>query len=173
MQLMSIKIGLLSVLLLKTCVRKKGGLGGFAPQTLTRSYYFEPPLSKKRSRATVLQHQNSSRITTVSNFMHYQSIGDVPVSSIGKVFFYFRYCTWSSCWSSTVILREEIEIQTPICACCAQTAGNLSVAYARGGFGGQNPPIGDWKKLKTALFGPISVFSYRDCVFLCCIKLPI
>ena len=53
MQLMSIKIGLLSVLLLKTCVRKKGGLGGFAPQTLTRSYYFEPPLSKKRSRATV------------------------------------------------------------------------------------------------------------------------
>ena len=52
MQLMSIKIGLLSVLLLKTCVRKKGGLGGFAPQTLTRSYYFEPPLSKKRSRAT-------------------------------------------------------------------------------------------------------------------------
>ena len=53
MQLMSIKIGLLSVLLLKTCVRKKGGLGGLAPQTLTRSYYFEPPLSKKRSRATV------------------------------------------------------------------------------------------------------------------------
>ena len=53
MQLMSIKLGLLSVLLLKTCVRKKGGLGGFAPQTLTRSYYFEPPLSKKRSRATV------------------------------------------------------------------------------------------------------------------------
>ena len=52
MQLMSIKIGLLSVLLIKTCVRKKGGLGGFAPQTLTRSYYFEPPLSKKRSRAT-------------------------------------------------------------------------------------------------------------------------
>ena len=52
MQLMSIKIGLLSVLLLKTCVRKKGGLGGLAPQTLTRSYYFEPPLSKKRSRAT-------------------------------------------------------------------------------------------------------------------------
>ena len=52
MQLMSIKIGLLSILLLKTCVRKKGGLGGFAPQTLTRSYYFEPPLSKKRSRAT-------------------------------------------------------------------------------------------------------------------------
>ena len=52
MQLMYIKIGLLSVLLLKTCVRKKGGLGGFAPQTLTRSYYFEPPLSKKRSRAT-------------------------------------------------------------------------------------------------------------------------
>ena len=54
MQLMSIKIGLLSVLLIKTCVRKKGGLGGFAPQTLTRSYYFEPPLSKKRSRATAL-----------------------------------------------------------------------------------------------------------------------
>ena len=52
MQLISIKIGLLSVLLLKTCVRKKGGVGGFAPQTLTQSYYFEPPLSKKRSRAT-------------------------------------------------------------------------------------------------------------------------
>ena len=48
MQLMSMKIGLLSVPLLKTCVRKKGE----APQTLTRSYYFEPPLSKKRSRAT-------------------------------------------------------------------------------------------------------------------------
>ena len=58
MQLMSIKIGLLSVLLLKTCVRKKGGLGGFAPQTLTRSYYFEPPLSKKRSLATVRRSPN-------------------------------------------------------------------------------------------------------------------
>ena len=56
MQSMSIKIGLLSVLLLKTCVRKMGGLGGFAPQTLTRSYYFEPPLSKKRSRATATKH---------------------------------------------------------------------------------------------------------------------
>ena len=52
MQLMPIKVGLLSVPLLKTSVREKGGLGGFAPQTLTRSYYFEPPLSKKRSRAT-------------------------------------------------------------------------------------------------------------------------
>ena len=52
MQLMSIKVGLLSVPLLKTSVREKGGLGGFAPQTLTRSYSFEPPLSKKRSRAT-------------------------------------------------------------------------------------------------------------------------
>ena len=31
---------------------KKGGSGGFAPQTLTRSYYFETPLAKKRSRAT-------------------------------------------------------------------------------------------------------------------------
>ena len=49
---MSIKVGLLSVSLLKTCVRENGGLGGFAPQTLTRSYYFQPPLSKKRSRAT-------------------------------------------------------------------------------------------------------------------------
>ena len=35
------------------------------------------------------------------------------------------------------------------------------------------PPIDNWKKLKTALFGPISVFLYTDCVFLCCIKLPI
>ena len=59
MQLMSIKIGLLSVLLLKTCVRKKGGLGGFAPQTLTRSYYFEPPLSKKRSRATEYEYETA------------------------------------------------------------------------------------------------------------------
>ena len=50
---MSIKIGLLSVLLLKTCVREKEGQ--FAPQTLTRSYYFEPPLSKKRSRATEVE----------------------------------------------------------------------------------------------------------------------
>ena len=65
MQLMSIKIGLLSVLLIKTCVRKKGGLGGFAPQTLTRSYYFEPPLSKKRSRATGL---------TYSNITHFEKI---------------------------------------------------------------------------------------------------
>ena len=52
------------------------------------------------------------------------------------------------------------------------------VAYARGGGGGVRgsnppPPIDDRKKLKTAFFGPISLFSYRDCVFLCCIKLPI
>ena len=39
MQLMSIKTGLLCVLLL-------------SPQMLTRSYYFDPLLSKKRSRAT-------------------------------------------------------------------------------------------------------------------------
>ena len=38
-------------------------------------------------------------------------------------------------------------------------------------FGG-HPPIDDWKKLKTALLGPISVFAYRDRVFLCCIKMP-
>ena len=37
---MTIKIGLLCVLLLKLCIREKGGLGGFA---LTRSYCFEPP----------------------------------------------------------------------------------------------------------------------------------
>ena len=43
---MSIKVGLLSVLLFKTCVREKGGLGSFAPQMLTRSYYFEPPRPK-------------------------------------------------------------------------------------------------------------------------------
>ena len=44
------------------------------------------------------------------------------------------------------------------------------------GFRGSNPPpppIDDWKKIKTACFGPISLFSYRDCVFLCCIKLSI
>ena len=45
-----------------------------------------------------------------------------------------------------------------------------------GGGGGvsgvKTPPIDNWKKLKSALFGPISLFSYRDCVFLCCIKLP-
>ena len=46
---MSIKTGQLCVLLLKTHIGEKGGE---APQTLTRSYYFEPPLSKKRSRAT-------------------------------------------------------------------------------------------------------------------------
>ena len=74
MQLMSIKIGLLSVLLIKTCVRKKGGLGGFAPQTLTRSYYFEPPLSKKRSRATAFVCQAS-----VKEFV------DLSVRSIMKV----------------------------------------------------------------------------------------
>ena len=51
----------------------------------------------------------------------------------------------------------------------------LTVVYARGrgGSGVNPPPIDDWKKLKTALFGPISVFSYRDGVFLCCIELPI
>ena len=37
----------------------------------------------------------------------------------------------------------------------------------------KNPPIDDWIKLKTALFGPISLVSYRDCVFLCCFKLSI
>ena len=37
---------------LKNVRSKKGGSGGLRPQTLTRSYYFEPPLSKKRSRAT-------------------------------------------------------------------------------------------------------------------------
>ena len=42
-----------------------------------------------------------------------------------------------------------------------------------GGSGVKTPPIDDWKKLKTALFGPISLFSYKDCVFLSCIKLPI
>ena len=45
--------------------------------------------------------------------------------------------------------------------------------HGEGGFGGQTPPIDDWKKLKTALFGSISLFSYKNCVFLCCIKLPI
>ena len=67
MQLMSIKIGLLSVLLIKTCVRKKGGLGGFAPQTLTRSYYFEPPLSKKRSRATGNGHNSPMLLLIVGH----------------------------------------------------------------------------------------------------------
>ena len=52
MQLMSITTGLLCVLLLKTHIREKGDLGGEAPQPLTRSYYLEPTLSKKRSRAT-------------------------------------------------------------------------------------------------------------------------
>ena len=52
MQLMSIKTDQLCVLLLKTYIGEKGSLWGEAPQTLTRSYYFEPPLSKKRSRAT-------------------------------------------------------------------------------------------------------------------------
>ena len=42
MQLMSIKTGQLCVLLLKTYIGEKR----------IRSYYFEPPLSKKRSRAT-------------------------------------------------------------------------------------------------------------------------
>ena len=41
------------------------------------------------------------------------------------------------------------------------------MAYARGGGGvwgsTSPPPIDEWKKLKNALFGPISVFSYRDC----------
>ena len=32
------------------------------------------------------------------------------------------------------------------------------MAYARGEGSGVNPPIDDWKKLKTAFFGPISVF---------------
>ena len=38
-----------------------------------------------------------------------------------------------------------------------------TVAYAHGGgFGCQTPPIEDWKKIKTALFGPISVCLYID-----------
>ena len=49
---MSIKTGLLCVLHLKMYIREKGGLEGEAIETLTRSYYFEPPLSKKCSRAT-------------------------------------------------------------------------------------------------------------------------
>ena len=80
MQLMSIKIGLLSVLLIKTCVRKKGGLGGFAPQTLTRSYYFEPPLSKKRSRATArYMHKNDRSALTVvaGSVMTHDNLDDV------------------------------------------------------------------------------------------------
>ena len=32
-----------------------------------------------------------------------------------------------------------------------------------GGFGGRNPPIDDWKKMKTSLFETIRLFSYRDC----------
>ena len=55
MQSTSIKTGVLCVLFLKTYIQGKGGLGGEASLTLTRSYYFEPPpLSKKRSRATAL-----------------------------------------------------------------------------------------------------------------------
>ena len=43
-----------------------------------------------------------------------------------------------------------------------------------GGVSGVKPlPTDDWKKLKTALFGPISVFSCRDCAVVCCVKLPI
>ena len=54
-----------------------------------------------------------------------------------------------------------------ICATHGCELHRFSVAYARGGggFRGQPPPIDDWKKLTTVLFGPISVFSYRDCVF--------
>ena len=46
-----------------------------------------------------------------------------------------------------------------------------AVAYARGG-GGRGvrgstpPPIDHWEKIKTVLFVPISLFSYRDCVFM-------
>ena len=50
----------------KRAFEKKGGLGGFAPQTLTRSYYFEPPLSKKRSRATACDRL----FTLVVKFLH-------------------------------------------------------------------------------------------------------
>ena len=54
MQLMSIKTGQLCVLLLKTYIGEKGGLGGEAPQTLTRSYYFEPPCPKNVPAPLVL-----------------------------------------------------------------------------------------------------------------------
>ena len=81
MQLMSIKIGLLSVLLLKTCVRKKGGLGGFAPKTFTRSYYFEPPLSKKRSRATASLDFCSLQ-TVISNYIMLSKVDTIKVFQV-------------------------------------------------------------------------------------------
>ena len=44
--------------------------------------------------------------------------------------------------------------------------------HGEGGSGVNPPPPLTIGKIKTALFEPISLFSYRDCVFLCCIKLP-
>ena len=45
-----------------------------------------------------------------------------------------------------------------------------SVAYARGRFrGSKPPPIDDWKKLQTVLFGPISVF-HAEIRFFCAVS---
>ena len=88
MQLMSIKVGLLSVPLLKASVREKGGLGGFAPQTLTRSYYFEPPLSKKRSRAT--------GVNNVGNIQNFQCpLGVSGPSLPGNMFDFLKALDFS------------------------------------------------------------------------------
>ena len=47
------------------------------------------------------------------------------------------------------------------------------MAYARGGFQGSKLPPLTMEKIKNRTFGPISVFSDKDCVFLSSIKLPI
>ena len=66
-------------------------------------------------------------------------------------------------------LTRDLNPRPPAPVACVLSSG---VHTGGGGFGGQTS-TDDWKKLKTALFGPISLFSYGDCVFLFCIKLPI
>ena len=43
------------------------------------------------------------------------------------------------------------------------------MAYARGGFGGQNPLIDDWKKLKTAFLDQLAFF-HTEIVFFCAVS---
>ena len=114
MQLMSIKAGQLCVLLL-TYIGEKGGLGGEAPQTLTRSYYFEPPLSKKCSRATALiklqpalhpsillfWFQLSYEVCAVSN-----AVDEVLICNNRKDLAQFRFVNFLQLTASKSFLKE-------------------------------------------------------------------
>ena len=66
---------------------RKGGLRGEAPQTLTRSYYFEPPLSKKCSRAAA---KSIHSVDDLSENPVYEGGEAVGFSLVGKRKFAFE-----------------------------------------------------------------------------------